>query len=53
LESQVLGERKLPQSFGLNVDQIVKLQELSKETGKSMSELVREAVEVYFQQRGI
>lgn len=53
MESAVLGERKIAQSFGLTVDQIVKLQEYSKKTGLSLSELMREAVEGFFQQRGI
>jgi predicted DNA-binding protein len=38
-----LANRKIPQSFGLTADQITQLGELSKETGRSMSELAREA----------
>lgn len=53
MESAILGDRKLPQSFGLTVDQLVKLQEYAKKTGRSMSELMREAVEEFFQKRGL
>lgn len=51
MESQILAGRKFAQSFGLSVDELVKLQERSKKTGRSMSSLLREAIDEYFQRR--
>jgi hypothetical protein len=42
MSAQILEGRKIPQSFGITIDQISKLQELSKRTEKSLSELARE-----------
>jgi predicted DNA-binding protein len=44
METLTLADRKIPQSFGLTINQITQLGELSKQTGKSMSQLAREAV---------
>ena len=49
MSNQILQGRKIPQSFGLSADQIGKLQDLSKRTGKSLSELAREALDAFFQ----
>ena len=49
MSNQILQGRKIPQSFGLDIDQISKLQERSRQTGKSLSELAREALDAFFQ----
>lgn len=50
MSAQVLEGRKIPQSFGLNTEQIEKLRDLSQRTGKSLSEIAREAIDTFFQQ---
>jgi predicted DNA-binding protein len=50
LKPRNFAERKIPQSFGLEADQIQKLQQLSKQTGRSVSELARNAFDYFLQQ---
>jgi predicted DNA-binding protein len=45
---QSVADRKITQSVVLTGDQITRLQELAKETGKSFSEVTREAVDKFF-----
>jgi hypothetical protein len=45
MESLTLIDRKIPQSFGLTAQQIADLQERSRQTGKSLSDLAREAID--------
>ena len=47
MSHEVLEDRKIPQSFGLGINQIVKLRERSKETGRSLSDLAREAIDSF------
>jgi len=49
---QSLIDRKITQSVVLTGEQITRLQELAKETGKSLSEVAREAVDKFFQHEG-
>jgi len=49
---QSLVDRKIPQSFGLTANQIEKLQDLSEKTGKSLSELARDAGDALFAVKG-
>jgi predicted DNA-binding protein len=48
---EAVTTRKIPQSFGLNLNQIEELQDLSKQTGKSLSQLAREAVDNLLKQK--
>jgi predicted DNA-binding protein len=48
---ETVTSRKIPQSFGLNLNQITELQDLSKQTGKSLSQLAREAFDNLLKQK--
>jgi predicted DNA-binding protein len=48
---QSVMDRKITQSVVLTGDQITRLQDLAKETGKSLSEVTREAVDKFFQHK--
>jgi DNA-binding ferritin-like protein (Dps family) len=50
LKPRNFAERKIPQSFSLEAGQILELREKAAETGKSLSELVREAVANFLQE---
>ncbi|WP_456328636.1 ribbon-helix-helix domain-containing protein [Archaeoglobus sp.] len=43
---------KIPKNIALRLDQHRLLKELSSETGKSVSEIVREALDQYFSKLG-
>jgi hypothetical protein len=47
---EILAERKITQSLALQPGQILKLREMARETGKSVSELTREAVDKFLQE---
>jgi hypothetical protein len=51
MENPIL-HRKIPQSFGLYPDQISKLQELSRQTGRSLSDLAREGFDQVISSHG-
>jgi hypothetical protein len=46
---QILAERKIPVSLGLEPGQILKLREMAHETGRSVSGLAREAVDKFLE----
>jgi predicted DNA-binding protein len=48
---QSVMDRKITQSVVLTGDQITRLQDLAKETGKSVSEVTREAVDKFFRHK--
>jgi predicted DNA-binding protein len=52
LKTREFSERKIPQSFGLEAGQILNLRERATKTGKSLSQLVREAVDKHLQELG-
>jgi predicted DNA-binding protein len=45
---QNIIDRKITQSIVLTGDQITRLQEQARETGKSLSEVAREAIDKFF-----
>jgi predicted DNA-binding protein len=47
IEMQSVTDRVITQSMCLTSEQITKLQKLSRETGKSLSSLAREAVDAF------
>jgi len=47
---QSIIDRKITQSIVLTGDQIKRLQEQARETGKSLSEVAREAVDKFLQE---
>jgi hypothetical protein len=49
MKTREFSERKIPQSFGLEAGQILDLRERATKTGKSLSQLVREAVDKFLQ----
>jgi hypothetical protein len=46
---QSVANRKITQSVVLTGNQITRLQDQARETGKSLSEVAREAVDKFFQ----
>lgn len=48
---QSVMDRKITQSVVLTGDQIARLQEQAKQTGRSVSQVAREAVDKFFQHK--
>jgi predicted DNA-binding protein len=48
---QSVMDRKITQSIVLTGDQITRLQDQARETGKSLSEVAREAVDKFLQHK--